>query len=106
MSPTPRPTLSRLRHGERRLWHASYGGVGFTVELSDELGDALLDLVTDRPYLLERKVLRVGELPADALHTRSHRTNFFAACRNRDVGPVERLLVELARNVIACTFIT
>src|SRR5207302_10936628 len=71
------------------------------VQIVDELLDLSLDLVADRPDLLERQPLGVPELPADPAHARSDRAYLLAAGGDRDVGPRQVVGVELVRDVVA-----
>src|SRR5882724_774997 len=69
------------------------------VELCGELLDARRDVVADRAHVVDRFVLRVGELPADVALARNDRTRV-VACGDDDVGPLDRLVVELPGYVV------
>jgi hypothetical protein len=63
--------------------------------------DESFDLVADWADQLERQVLGVGQMPGEPANAGSDRGDLFAASRDGDVGPGERLGVELAREVVA-----
>ena len=74
-----------------------------SVELLDERGHAIGDLIADHADTLDRLVLRVGNVPIDAAGAgRRDWTGLFAAGRDDDIRPGNRLVVEAARNVVGC----
>jgi hypothetical protein len=49
------------------------------VELADECGDEVLDLVADRADMGKQQVLGIGQFPVETAYAWRHRTDFFAA---------------------------
>jgi hypothetical protein len=62
----------------------------------------MVDVVANLADAFEREVLRVVEDPADSADAGSDWAHLLAAGRDGDVGPGERLLVELPWRACAC----
>ena len=71
------------------------------VELNEQLMDVAVDVVTNLAHPFERDLLWVVEHPADSTQAGSDRAYLLAAGRDCDVGPLERVLVELSWHVHA-----
>ncbi len=59
------------------------------VNLVRELGDPALDLVAQRPHLLDRRIRRIGQVPVQVALPRKHRARVAATHRHDELGPLD-----------------
>ena len=66
----------------------------------DEPLDPAADVVADRPHLVEREPLRVGQVPVDVALAGDVRARVAAAHRDHDVGPLGVGPIEQVRDPV------
>src|SRR5437868_5210428 len=69
------------------------------LEVTDEIRDALCDVVPDQPHVGERPPLGVGQVPADVALSGDDRTRVVTG-RDDDISPLDQLWSEASGRVV------